>query len=43
MGGKARAKSLTKEQRKDAARKAVNARWAKRKKAKAATNGKKAQ
>lgn len=32
-GGKARAKKLTKEQRKEAARKAVNARWAKAKKA----------
>jgi hypothetical protein len=31
LGGKARAKNMTKKQRQEAARKAVNARWSKRK------------
>jgi hypothetical protein len=31
MGGKARAKKMTKEERAESARNAVNARWAKRK------------
>jgi len=31
LGGKARAKSMTKEERRESARNAVNARWAKRK------------
>jgi len=33
MGGKALAKKMTTKQRKDSARRAANARWAKRKKA----------
>jgi len=34
LGGKARAKKLTREQRKQSARKAAQARWAKKRKAK---------
>jgi GTP cyclohydrolase FolE2 len=40
MGGKARAKKLTKKERSDAARVAVNARWEKDRKAKASAKRK---
>jgi hypothetical protein len=37
LGGRARAKSMTKEERKASARKAINARWAKNKNKKGRT------